>query len=649
MTQPRDYSNQDLRNRSFKGCDLAGADFRKADIRGCDFSNANLEGADFSRVTAGKSRKQLLMAFDGELVFLIITIVVSGYIVSLSLTNNNPDSGFVVFTIMYGIFGMVMGVVTLYTVGYKDESEISWEGLLGLLSAFFGSIYLRSAGQEFTKGNVTWGLTYSIYTFWLFGATYFAFGEKFKRIQKLTGTSFRRATLTNAKFIGATLKNCDLRGANLIQTDWTYACFMQCKVSGYLDNQLVRELCVSRIGNNQNFSFNDLSRMNLTGVSLCGADLTAANLNGTNLSQADLENADLSNVQAVRTDFTSANLTGVCIENWAITSETIFTNVFCSYIFLDMFKRERKPASGSFEQGDFAKLVTQSTKSLDFFFRNGIDSQAFDFALNNLKDEYGDMEISLKAVEDLGDGDRLVRLNTVPNAPKAAMHAQFTQDYEAIHQQLEASRHQVWELQQKLDRIDLENKLERAELEKQLAVAMAKLEERPTSQYLQNLVYHQANQLGQQRLLYAPNSTFSDTMTNKQNQAGGDVFVVGDNNQGVIGKDQQGVAGRDISGTVTNTIQQLRETNQPEAPQLSDLLEQLQKAVETSSELSEVEKQKALDYLNQIGEMSAKEPTQKKGMLPILLDAFQGVISKAATLLEPVKKIADAIRSIWLA
>ena len=388
-------------------------------------------------------------------------------------------------------------------------------------------------------------------------------------------------------------------------------------------------------------------KTDFTNADLSGATLADANLSQSNLSQAYLTNTNLCNVQAIKTDFTNADLSGACIENWAITPETIFTDVICSHIFLDFAKSERKPASGSLEQGDFAKLVTQSTKSLDFFFRNGIDLQAFDFALNNLTDNYREMGISLKSVEDFGDGDRIVRFNTVPNAPKAEMHAQFTQDYEEIHQQLEASRNKVWELQQKLDLIDLENKLERFELEKQLAVAIAKLEERPTSKDLQNLIYYQASQIGQQKLLYAPNSIFnnSEIMTDKPNQinissSSNVALNTGDNNQGVIGN---------ISGTVTNTIQQLRETNQPEAPQLSDFLEQLQKAVESSPELGEPEKKKALEYLNQIGEMSAKDPSQKKGMLPILLDAFTGVISKAANLIDPVKKIAAAILSIWQA
>lgn len=44
--------------------------------------------------------------------------------------------------------------------------------------------------------------------------------------------------------------------------------------------------------------------------------------------------------------------------------------------------------------------------------------------------------------------------------------------------------------------------------------------------------------------------------------------------------------------------------------------------------------------------MSTKEPKQTKGMLPMLLDAFTGVISKATPLIEPVKKIAKTILSI---
>ncbi|MDX2255415.1 MAG: pentapeptide repeat-containing protein [Pseudanabaenaceae cyanobacterium bins.39] len=689
MPQLPDFSNQDLRNRSFRGQDLAGANFRKADIRGCDFSNANLEGADFSGVTAGQSHKQAFTPIAIATAFAFVGVGRGGFV-----------------GVFAGTFVAMAIAVAPYTSDTDVESLLKIGLSLPICSAFLALISVI-AGAEIAEGNIINGISIFLSLLLMIFFLYVILRQAYE--QDAIGTFFKKAELTNSKFANAALKSCNFMEAELTnskfanaalkscnfmeaelttsnfvgatvescnfeeaeltnsnfadatvescsfvetktnQTDWTHAHFMRCKFSGYLDNQAIRELCVSRIGANENFSSMDLSGLNLIGVNLCGANLSAANISQTNLSQADLSNANLCNVQAIKTNFTNADLSGACIENWAITPETNFIDVVCSHIFLDSARTERQPASGFLEQDDFAKLITQSTKSLDFFFRNGIDPQAFDFALNNLMDNYREMGISLKSVEDLGDGDRIVRFNTVPDAPKGEMHAQFTQDYEEMRQQLEASRNKVYELQQKLDRIDLENKLERFELEKQLAVAIAKLEERPTSEYLQNLVYHQTTQLGQQKLLYAPHSQFGDTMTDKSIQSGGDVFFTGRDNTGVSGKDQQGVAGREISGTVTNTLQQLRETNQPEAPKLSDLLEQLQKAVETSSELGEPEKQKALEYLNQIGELSAQEPAKNKGMLTILLDAFTGVISKAASLIDPVKKIAAAIVSIWQA
>lgn len=634
MTQPLDFSNQDLRNRSFKGQDLAGANFRKANIRGCDFSDANLEGADFSGAISGQSGKQTFVGFAFAFAFAFVFVFAVAFAFAYAFA----------FAVTLA-FALALAFVFAVTLAVAVAFAFAGAGAVAFAGVFAFAVAFTGAGAEFAKGNILGGIGYLFVALVFLFLAYILLMEAIREVRNETGTFFKGATLTKSKFMAAILNNCDFTDAKLYQTDWTHAHFMSCKFSSYLDSQIIRELCVSRIGANENFSSMDLSGLQLIGVNLSGANLSAVDLSQTNLSQADLANTNLCNVQAIKTDFTNADLSGACIENWAITPETIFTNVICSHIYLDIDRSERKPASGSLEQGDFAKLVTQSTKSLDFFFRNGIDPQAFDFAINNLMDNYHEMGISLKSVEDFGDGDRIVRFNTVPDAPKGEMHAQFTQDYEEMHQQLEASRNKVWELQQKLDRIDLENKIERFELEKQLAVAIAKLEERPTSKDLQNLLYHQSSQLGKQRLLNAPNSTFIDTMTDKPNQinissSSNVALNTGDNNQGVIGN---------ISGTVTNTLQQLRETNQPEAPKLSDLLEQLQKAVESSPELGEPEKQKALEYLNQIGEMSAKDPSQKKGMLPILLDAFTGVISKAANLIDPVKKIAAAILSIWQA
>jgi uncharacterized protein YjbI with pentapeptide repeats len=638
MTRQLDFSNQDLRNRSFKGQNLAGANFQKADIRGCNFSKANLDGADFSGAIAGQSRKQILISG------LFVVVFTVGFVFTLA--------GAVVGKFAVAVtFAFVLGGSSMIDITGAFRNGINF-AVGALVALGFGiAILFTGTVAEFSNGNLIGGIFYFLIAIVFFGISYSALRISLKDIKNATGTSFNTAILISAKFTGATLKNCDFVFARLNNTEWTHAHIRQCNFSDNLFYPAVQKLCASRIGENEDFSSIDLSSLNLTRVNLSGANLASAKLNGTDLSEASLENANLSNVQAIQTNFTHTNLTGACIENWVITSETIFTDVICSHVYLDSNQKERKPASGSFEEGDFEKLVHQFTKTLDFLFRNGIDPQAFDFALQHLKNKYPDVKISMNTIENIGDVGTQIKLNKSDNAPTEEMHDQGFRAYEAMRQQLEFTRNKVWELQQKLYHLDsenknLENKLERSELEKQLAVAKAKLEERPTSQDLQNLLYHQANQ----RLLYAPHSTFTDTMTDKSIQSGGgDISYVGRDNKGVSGKDQQGVAGRDISGTVTNTIQQLRETNQPEAPQLSDLLEQLQKAVESSSELGEPEKQKALEYLNQIGEMSARDPSQKKGMLPILLDAFTGVISRAANLIDPVKKIAAAILSIWQA
>jgi len=52
-----DFSNQNLRGRSFKGQNLEGANFSHADIRGANFTDACLQGANFSYAKAGLQKR----------------------------------------------------------------------------------------------------------------------------------------------------------------------------------------------------------------------------------------------------------------------------------------------------------------------------------------------------------------------------------------------------------------------------------------------------------------------------------------------------------------------------------------------------------------------------------------------------------------
>ena len=105
------------------------------------------------------------------------------------------------------------------------------------------------------------------------------------------------------------------------------------------------------------------------------------------------------------------------------------------------------------------------------------------------------------------------------------------------------------------------------------------------------------------------------------------------------------VAGRDISGTVTLTIQQLRDSDTPEAPKLADLLTDLQKEISESNELAQPDKEKALKYLDKIGKL-ANDKEADRDIIGMAIDGILNVVSKAAKLLTPVQAIAEGLRKL---
>ncbi|MDZ8054661.1 MAG: hypothetical protein RMX68_024835 [Aulosira sp. ZfuVER01] len=65
-------------------------------------------------------------------------------------------------------------------------------------------------------------------------------------------------------------------------------------------------------------------------------------------------------------------------------------------------------------------------------------------------------------------------------------------------------------------------------------------------------------------------------------------------------------AGNDISGTVTNTISQLQQTNEPNALQLMELLSRLQQVIEAETALSSEDKADALEQVKVLAEAGQK-------------------------------------------
>ncbi len=177
-----------------------------------------------------------------------------------------------------------------------------------------------------------------------------------------------------------------------------------------------------------------LSVANLTGANLIGAFLYRANLEGADLKYANLTDAKPERIQALGTNFSSATLTGACIEDWNINSETNLDNVICDYIYLKEGKQERRPSdpNRNFELGDFAKLVQKSIETVDLIFKDGIDWKVFLSSYQDIQVEYGDQNISIQSIENKNDGAFVIRLSVPPDVDKANMETSFWQIYKPI-------------------------------------------------------------------------------------------------------------------------------------------------------------------------------------------------------------------------
>ncbi|NES18255.1 MAG: hypothetical protein F6K41_04820 [Symploca sp. SIO3E6] len=119
--------------------------------------------------------------------------------------------------------------------------------------------------------------------------------------------------------------------------------------------------------------------------------------------------------------------------------------------------------------------------------------------------------------------------------------------------------------------------------------------------------------------------------------------VAGGESTAVAGENLTGVAGGDISGTVTNTINQLTESESPEAPTLADLLKQLQAAIASQdSGLSEKDKKKALKHLDTIGKLGVeRNNSDLREMAENAMDALPTILKRGTGLMEFLKTHFD--------
>ncbi|MEM8720953.1 MAG: hypothetical protein AAGE84_16925 [Cyanobacteria bacterium P01_G01_bin.39] len=168
------------------------------------------------------------------------------------------------------------------------------------------------------------------------------------------------------------------------------------------------------------------------------------------LSNTNLTEAALIRMQALSTNFQGAILTGACIEDWNINSQTNLKNVKCDYIYLKRnYSEEEKRFIFSnrcphdpdkiFAPGEFTQLFQKALETVDLIFSEGIEWTAFLESFQQLQAEVKSQDLSIQAIDKKSGGAFVVRLEVPEEANKAEIAKYIEQEYEAKLKVIEAS------------------------------------------------------------------------------------------------------------------------------------------------------------------------------------------------------------------
>lgn len=233
----------------------------------------------------------------------------------------------------------------------------------------------------------------------------------------LQGANLRKVRLSNAQLTEANFKNADLTNADFVKANLHEADFS--------------EAILSRA---------NFYRAVLTRSSFLKADCRNTIFSKANLEKSNLQKAELMATLALKTNFADANITGACIQDWSINSETNLKSIKCDYIYLKsrwernirkVFFEERRPHDPQkiFAPGDFERLVRKAQETVDLIFRNGVDWSAFLSSYEELKIEAGGNFLPIQAIENKGEGSFIVRIQAPPELDKGQIQKSFETQY----------------------------------------------------------------------------------------------------------------------------------------------------------------------------------------------------------------------------
>jgi uncharacterized protein YjbI with pentapeptide repeats len=302
------------------------------------------------------------------------------------------------------------------------------------------------------------------------------------KISQIGGTCFYGAQCVEANFSNAVLNGTDFREACLKRTDFYNAKGLDDARlgNGYLSDPRVRRLATSRVGEMENYDYCNLREINIQGAnlkqaSLIGADLSEANLVGVNFTDALLVKAKLYGV-----NLSNACLTGACIEDWAISTDLIYNNISCDYVFMRLSTQPnrnpcRKPDNWdeTFKDGDFADFIfpyierlTYYTKAyedprelgkelkfemMDLYHYNDFNSSAALIALKTLASNYPEANLEVLSFSVRGENKVHIKLAIKGHGDTRQLNPDYHRHYASI------SRSSSLEIQNQIILITQEN------------------------------------------------------------------------------------------------------------------------------------------------------------------------------------------------
>jgi uncharacterized protein YjbI with pentapeptide repeats len=464
-------------------------------------------------------------------------------------------------------------------------------------------------------------------------------------------TKFNGANLTDANLTEASLKSTDFRKANLTRTCWFKAKNLnQARVEGtYLARTDVLKLAVTKDGSGQNFDNLDLRNLNLQYANLRDASFISANLSEANLQYADLRGAKLAQTQLYHADLAGASLTGAFIENWGISVDTRLDGIQCDYVYMRLPTRDnpdpwRKPDDRReyFKEGDFVDFIApiiqtlnlyqqqsidprevgKRFKTLDFFHNEGIDPAAVAIAIQQLAASHPTANLEVVTLEGRGQDKIRLQAKVSESANPSQLSKEYFQTYEKI-KSLSSS-----ELQEVLRGI--EEKDER----------IRTLEELLSNAIQQPKFYVETYQLQGDFMMSKPEGNLNISGVQ------GNVSGLGKTD----GKSSMtGAIMGAISGDVTNTINKLPNSDEPDKPGIKETLTHLQAAIEDDTSLSEEDKAEALEQIKKIAEASQKpEEGAMQKNAKNALTFLKGLIVDLPSTAELVKTYSNLLPTIKL-